>query len=387
MQTLVWLCAIGLSVAVSQAMMLPLAALYSLELGASPALIGIVLGAGFVLPVVAAVSVGGWVDRVGAPRMILVGAIGLALAPIIPVLLPGLLALVALQVVAGLSHLAAVVAVQSYVARIGGSREKNFGWYTTLVSLGQLIGPFLVGILIEVLGYSSAFIVSAGTGLLAALASRALPRLPKNEIDKAERSGLSTNPASGLSNQPLRTALLTSGATLFALGVHQTFYPVYLDTQDISPTLIGALVGLRALAAIAIRPFLAYLARLVGNRSIMLGVTLMLCAVALALLPLGNSVLMFAAASILLGLGSGVSQPLTMVVLSDHVKPARRGAALGARLSVNFLALGLSTLLIGALIASLGYATSFVAGALLPGLAAAWLLRGGGRLDTLKAPG
>lgn len=355
-------------------MTLPLVALYSLALGASPTVIGVVLGAGFVLPVVAAVSVGGWVDRVGAPRMILVGAIGLASAPIIPVLLPDLMALVALQVVAGLAHLTAVVAIQSYVARIGGSRETNFGWYTTLVSVGQLTGPFLVGLLIEVVGYSSAFMVSAGAGVLAALASRALPRLTKDRVDKAERPDLPTKPAKGTPSRPLCAALLTSGATLFALGVHQTFYPVYLDTQNVSPTLIGALVGLRALAAIAIRPFLAHLGRLVGNRTVMLGVTLMLCAVALALVPLGNSILMFAAASVLLGLGSGVSQPLTMVVLSDHVKPARRGAALGARLSVNFLALGLSTFLVGAFIASLGYSASFVLCATLPAGVAIWML-------------
>jgi MFS family permease len=368
-------------------MTLPLAALYSQSLGASPAMIGVVLGSGFVLPVLSAVSVGGWVDRLGASRMILFGSIGLALAPIIPVLLPNLMALGALQVVAGLSHLAAVVAIQSYVARIGGSREKNFGWYTTLVSLGQLIGPLLAGAMIEMLGYRSALIVSGCAGVLAALFGLALLSSARVSVPRTEASPRSRPQVGGTLNQPLRVALFTSGATLFALGVHQTFFPVYLDTKNVSATAIGALVGLRALSAITVRPFLARLGRLVGNRSLTLGASLLLCGLALALVPLGNSILVFGAASVLLGLGSGVSQPLTMVVLSDHVHEARRGAALGARLSVNFLALGLSTLLIGALVPSLGYATAFVICAVIPALVAAWVYQGGGRLEAPQATG
>ena len=362
-------------------MTLPLVALYSQALGATPALIGIVLGTGFVLPVLTAVYLGGWVERLGAPRMILLGALGLATAPLIPALCPSLLALAMLQIAAGLSHLAGVVAAQSYVARISGSRERNFGWYTTLVSLGQLIGPFALGAIIEVLGYRGALVASGGAGVVAAGLSRLLPRLSECPTGGAVPLPSTIDGPELSANRPLRAALLASGATLFALGVHQTFFPVYLDTQHISSTLIGILVGLRALASIAVRPFLAPLGKAVGQRSVMLGVTLLLCGLGLALIPLGNVVALFAAASVLLGLGSGISQPLTMVVLSDHVHQARRGTALGARLSVNFFALGLSTLLLGALIPVLGYATSFIACAILPATVGAWVWRGGTRLE------
>src|SRR6056297_3128185 len=113
---LAWLCAIGAFVAVAQSMTLPLVALYAQSLGAAPTAIGLVLGVGFVLPVLTAISIGTWVDRVGARRMILAGAIGLAIAPVVPVLAPSLAALALLQIVSGVSHLSGVVAAQSYVA-------------------------------------------------------------------------------------------------------------------------------------------------------------------------------------------------------------------------------------------------------------------------------
>lgn len=376
---LAWLCAIGVFVAIAQSMTLPLVALYAQSLGAAPGAIGLVLGVGFVLPVLTAISIGTWVDRVGARRMILAGAIGLAIAPVLPVIAPSLAALALLQIVSGVSHLSGVVAAQSYVARVAGPRERNFGWYTTFVSVGQLVGPFAVGVAIELLGYRGALVLSGSTGLAAALLSRGLPPVAVRAVEAPSPSHAmprspTYSPKSDLvTHPPLRLALLASGATLFALGVHQTFFPIYLDVQSISPAWIGGLVSLRALSAILVRPFLAPLGRLVGRRSVMLGLTLLLCGVGLALIPMGSAVGLFATASVLLGIGSGIAQPMTMVVLSDHVLSERRGAALGARLSINFLALGLSTILLGAAIPVLGYAASFLLCGAIPAFVAVWV--------------
>lgn len=384
---LAWLCVIGVAVAVAQSMTLPLVALHAGSLGAAPQAIGLVLGAGFVLPVVTAVGIGGWVDRLGAPRMILVGALGLAVGPLVPAALPSLATLTVLQVVTGVAHLAGVVAAQSYVARIAGPRERNFGMYTTFVSFGQLLGPFAVGAAIDGMGYRGALLVTAGAGVVAAALSRALPRLPRRHDAPEAPPPRRTRHRELVRAPSLRLALGASGATLFALGVHQTFFPVYLDLQHLSPTLIGVLVGLRALSAIAVRPFLAPLGRLVGQRSTTLGLTLAFCALGLAFIPLGSTVTLFAIASILVGVGSGVSQPMTMVVLADHVPAERRGAALGARLSMNFLALGMSTVLLGAIIPLFGYGPSFVVCALVPAAVAVWVWRGGARLETPRTAG
>ncbi|MEX2502728.1 MAG: MFS transporter, partial [Trueperaceae bacterium] len=122
-------------------------------------------------------------------------------------------------------------------------------------------------------------------------------------------------------------------------------------------------------------------------RAVLLGSTLALCALGLVLMPMGPSVAVFALASVVLGIGSGVSQPMTMVVLSDHVDPSRRGAALGARLSVNFLALGLATMTLGAVVPIIGYPIAFIAGALLPVSAAAMVGSAGSRLEPPREAG
>ncbi len=356
---LVWLCVTGAFIAITQSMTLPLVALYSQALDAGPSLTGLVLTAGFVLPIMCAVPVGHWVDRLGAKPVITLGALGLALAPLWPVLYPSLVTLALLQLLTGIAHLGSVVAAQSYTSRLAGSRERNFGWYSTLVSLGQLVGPFLLGGLIEIRGYRSTLVVSGISAVGAAIASRFLSRLSVVRTDIGGASASRLQPRLRFrANLPLRTAMIASGAILFALGIHQTFFPVYLSAQDISPSTIGVLVGLRAVAAVMVRPFLPAIGRLFRSRSIALSCMLLLGGLSLFLMPTGGSLAVLA--SVLLGIGSGVAQPLTMVVLSDHIDEGQRGAALGARLSANFLALGASTLLLSLLIPTLGFSLSFL---------------------------
>lgn len=187
----------------------------------------LVLTAGFVLPIVCAVPVGHLVDRLGAKPVITIGALGLALAPPWPVLHPSLVTLTLLQLLTGIAHLGSVVAAQSYTSRLAGSHERNFGWYTTLVSLGQLVGPFLLGGLIEISGYRSALIASGVSAVSAAIASRFLPQLSVVETNASGASVSQGQPRIRFrANVPLRTAMITSGAILFALGIHQTFFPV-----------------------------------------------------------------------------------------------------------------------------------------------------------------
>lgn len=205
-------------VAVAQSLALPLVALYSQELGAAPQAIGLVLGVGFVLPVLAAVSIADWVDRIGARRMVVAGAIGLAVAPVIPWIEPSLIALAAMQVVMGVAHLGSVVAAQSYVARIGGPRERNFGWYTTFVSVGQLAGPFVLGLALESTGYPGALATSAAVGVAAAGLAVGLRPLGDADAPAASAAPGASRKRDLASSRPLRLALVASGATLFALG-------------------------------------------------------------------------------------------------------------------------------------------------------------------------
>lgn len=359
----------------TQAMTIPLVALYSAQLGADAGLVGAVVTAGFILPVFLAVPVGALVDRLGARAMIAAGAAGLAVAPLAPLLAPSIPSVFALQLLAGVAHLTAVVAAQALVASLGAGahRVRNFGWYTTMVSLGQFVGPLLIGAAIDFGGYRSSLLLLAIAPTLGLAACAFLrPREASAGLAPPHRPG----EILGLGRSgPVQLALLASGVTLFALGIHQSFFPVYLDKLAYPASTIGVLVSLRALVAMVVRPLLPLLAARSWSRTALLSAMLLGLGLSVAALSLPPVVAVLAIASVGLGIASGVTQPLTMVVLSDGVVPTLRGVGLGMRLTVNYLAMGASGVLVGALIGLIGYRPGFAACGLLIASASAIVAR------------
>src|SRR5688572_19946391 len=68
-------------------------ALYALELGARPFIVGILAATFSVFPMVLAVSAGKLADRFGARWLLILGAIGGGAGMLVPYLVPGLLAI------------------------------------------------------------------------------------------------------------------------------------------------------------------------------------------------------------------------------------------------------------------------------------------------------
>src|SRR5690606_5254779 len=111
------------------------------------------------------------------------GAIGLK--PSIPVLFGA-------QALAGLSELLVIVAGQTYATSLstGREREQHLGWYTTMVSAGQLVGPLLGGVLADAVGYARSFLTASVLGLLPVLVGtrvRDLPWASRQEDRKSTR--------------------------------------------------------------------------------------------------------------------------------------------------------------------------------------------------------
>ena len=88
------------------------------------------------------------------------------------------------------------------------------------------------------------------------------------------------------------------------------------------PSLIGALMSVRALASTVIRPLMPLLVRRLGSRSRTALAAMTVAAVAFGLTGLGEQIVVLALLAAVLGLAVGVAQPLAMVVLADHVDPA-----------------------------------------------------------------
>ncbi len=142
--------------------------------------------------------------------------------------------------------------------------------------------------------------------------------------------------------------------------------PIYLLENAFSATSIGILLSLRALAAVAVRPMMPRIIRLLGGRARALVVMVVLVGLGVGAIGFTTSFVALAFLSLLAGIGTGVGMPLSIVTIASHVEPHERATALALRLTVNRGAQLVTPFLIGAAIGLLGYGASFlITGALL----------------------
>ena len=365
-----------------------LAPLLAVALGAPPALLGTVVAATFVLPLLLAIPTGGLVDAVGGRPLALVGTGVLVAAPVWVALDASIAALFALQILTGVGQLLGVVAAQSLVAGFGSGRlrERNYGVYGAFVSGGQLVGPVGAGLLLDLTGFTVAFVVAslvAGLGVVAFAAVRPPARTAAPDAPAAPADGATPLAAPApwrarlrhaagavprgvarvgglLRLASVRTSLWVSGTVMVVMIAHNSFLPAYLEGLAVPATLIGGVVSLRSLVAVAVRPFMARIVAAFGGRIPTFLATLTLAALGTAGLATGATLALQALAAVALGVAVGVAQPLTMASMVEEVPSERHGFALGTRITANRFAQVVAPLALGAMAQALGYAATFL---------------------------
>ncbi|MCW2974935.1 MAG: putative integral rane transport protein, partial [Actinomycetia bacterium] len=247
--------------------------------------------------------------------------------------------------VLGLGHLALALGVQAVVARESDDdhHDQHFGLLTAGVSLGQLFGPLIGGLL---LGHRSgaalvpattrAMLVAAGIAggalLCAILAERGHKAAPlAAPLDVAEGK--------------LRHILLTPGvpagifasiAVLSTSDVFTAYLPVLGEQRGIGPAVIGVLLALRAGFSLVSRIGIGTLVRRVG-RLRLITISAAAAAVALAAMTFTHDVVMLGVLCAVVGAGIGFGQPLSMTIVVQLVPDYARATALAVRLTGNRL--------------------------------------------------
>jgi MFS family permease len=291
----------------------PTSAYRALELDVPTAWLGALTASFAIVPLVLAVPSGQATDRFGERRVMLVGAVLLALSgAIFWTERGGAAGLVVGSVVLGTGHLLSVVGQQAAVANTAGPGrfDTAFGYYTFAASLGQAAGPALI----TLLGGGGALpdttpIFATATGLgVVLLVCTAFLRIPA-----AERP---------------------SGAA--GVDITLVYLPALGADRGLAAGVVGLLLTLRAVASMTSRLFLGRLVRRVGRRRLMI-VSVALSAVSMAVVALPMPAWAMAVVVALLGLGLGVGQPLTMSWLAEVAPAGLRGRAMSLRLTGNRL--------------------------------------------------
>jgi MFS family permease len=336
----------------------PTSAYRAIELGVSPAWLGALTASFAVVPLVLAVPSGQATDRFGERRVMLVGAVLMTLSGAVFALERGGAAgLVIGSVVLGTGHLLSVVGQQAAVANTAGPGrfDSAFGYYTFAASLGQAAGPALI----TLLGGSAELpdtrpIFLTATALWAVLlATTAFLRVPR--ADRLDGSATDRGMGSLLRLPGLLRALLVSCVVLAAVDITLVYLPALGTDRGLAAGTVGLLLTLRAVASMTSRFFLGRLVGFVGRRRLMI-VSVALSAVSMAVIAVPLPVLGLAAMVVLMGLGLGVGQPLTMSWLAEVAPAGQRGRAMSLRLTGNRLGQVLIPSTVGLVAAGVGAA-------------------------------
>ena len=373
----------------------------ALDLDATPLEIGLIQSAFSILPALTAVAIGRWIDRVGESRYLMLSLLTLAMGSLIATFAGGLVALALAQVALGFGQIIYLVASQSLIANHGprSGREGRYGHYSTVNSLGQLAGPAIaaaiVGGAIATMALGSPTLVASvdpaslttvvvpeavDRGLLEAnpegrvflfaavlavvafgLASR-IPGYPRRPVDSAARAaepGLLRLAGQVLRRQGMISAMAVSITVISAVDVLVAYLPAYGDEAGISVALVGLLLSVRAASSLVSRLFMTQLIALLG-RSRLLALSMVMAGAGLAVMPFVAEPVALVGIMVVVGLGLGLGQPMTIAWVANRSPRRERATALGVRLTGNRVALLIVPTVMGAIAGTAGIAAIFI---------------------------
>jgi len=369
------LCAVGFLAFLSYDMIrAPLLPLFAEHLGASPGLVGFVVGASTLTGVCLKLPAGVLSDRLGRRRLMWAGVTVFAVAPIGYVFVTQVWQLILLRFLHGLATAIFTPVTLAVVADLyPAQRGETIGWYSALRQSGTLLGRTGGGALIDAFGFQAVFTVCGAIGLVIlgvfGVSSAGNEHAAVSE-DRLAWPRLRAGLIEILRHPLIIASSLMQGLQMMADGALMAFLPLYGLSAGLTATQVGVLFGLQGVVSILTRPAMGRLSDRAGRPPLIIG-GLVACAAAFVLLPMTATFLAMAVPALLFGIGSAVVASSTSAYVADLSGGRSMGATMGVFGMWMDIGHASGPLAAGLLIAAIGYRMTFVAiaGALLAGLA------------------
>lgn len=351
------------------------------ELGASFEVVGLIVAAAAIVPAVMSIPIGVAVDRLGARRSFILGAAGSSLLALFAVFAASYWTLLWIQLAFGVTRGVGWLGSQSYVTGLasGQRRAEMSGKFGFFSNLGTMLAPLASGAVAQAVGFRSAFYFAAAYGAMFFVLGLALVKDANSESRPSQaKQGAGFRSAAKLLALPgIQAAMFLTGARLWLAKSFNGFVPVYLIESGIDPTTAAAVISISGLTATVIAPTAGLWTRFL--RPPMVTVLALGCgALGLAIVPLLLDIPLVFIPAVLAGIGSGLSLPLLLAIVTDAAKADQRGLALGLRQTVNNAAGSGAPVLVGVLIGLFGASIAFP----VSGAVAAMLLTAAGAITS-----
>src|SRR5690242_3620564 len=309
----------------------------ALELGLSAVWLGVIAATFALLPILLAVQVGRFIDRGNDALAAWIGSVLLVVACLGLVLSGSAEVLLAFNALLGVSHLFLMSSQQMLCVRSGGAhgREQAFGNYMVAASIGQGLGPYVVGLVggaarlpptrpLFAVALAGAVIV-----LVCALAMRREPARPAHAVE----SGVM--PIRKLLRVPgLGAVLLTSFTTITAGDLVVIYLPLVGAERGMDVGVVGLLLTTRAVFAMVGRLLYARMLMAVGRGRLLVAATFA-GALAFAFMAAPPPLAATYAAMAAMGMSLGIASTLSMTTVVDLAAPGARGTVNSVRIMGN----------------------------------------------------
>ncbi|MBI2369869.1 MAG: MFS transporter [Deltaproteobacteria bacterium] len=337
-------------------LLLPTIPLYAVQLGASEAQTGLVVGIFAFGSLLLRPFMGYLADRGSSKAMLLVGAAIFAVSSLSYLGASGLLVLLALRTFHGTGMSMYPTAANAIVAELAPPRRRGeaMGFYGLSYTMSMALGPALGMALLRGLDFPGLFTVSALTAVVGF--ALALP--------------IATRRDPGLPGIPFRFYVpeaLFPAAILFTycftFGAVGTYVPLFAVQQGVGNP--GLFFTAYALSVLAIRTLAGRLSDRRGRAAVIVpGLALVVLGLAATAASTGLGTLLLG--GVAYGLGFGMIHPALIAFTVDRTSSRERGTALATLSSAFELGIALGAWVMGGLVAWVGLRGTFWLSALFP---------------------
>jgi DHA1 family multidrug resistance protein-like MFS transporter len=354
---------------------MPLLPLLARDLGAAAPALGLIVGASTITGIVLKLPAGAWSDVIGRRPFLIAGGLVFALMPFAYLGVATLGALLALRFAHGSATAIFNPVVSAAISDIAPP-ERRATWLSvtaTVQGMAQAIAPLVAGWLIAQGDYDVAFIVAGVMALAVPVIAATWPSAPPRA--SADRWAQFQHGIGGVARDRVILATSLAQAALLAVSAALTaFLPLYaMEVRGLDVVETGALFSLHAVTGIVMRPIAGTASDRFGRRPMIAG-GLLVCSVALALVPAASSWRALAAVAIASAGAVAMTSAATSALITDRSRQSQYGAAHGVFGTIYDAGEAMGPIVAGVLVGMIGFSHMFEAAAGVSMLAALSLL-------------
>jgi MFS family permease len=317
-------------------LLLPTLPLFIKQMGGNEAQVGLAVGAFMLSAVIFRPIVGVLLDRFGRRPFIVWGLLLFTLAMYMYDWIGGIVVLMGLRILHGMSWAVSTTAVFTAITDIIPSerRGEGMGWFSTAMTLAMAVGPMFGIWVIQNLSYHALFLFAVGLSAAALLLmfGAKMPFRPQSysrRIEFFEKSVL-----------PVTVSVFF---LYIAYGGITAFVPLFANSLTVNS---GVFFLTYAATLVLSRPIAGKLSDRYGEKFVIVP-ALVITISALIVLSVSTGLFGVLVSAVLYGIGFGSAQPALQAATIRLANPDRKGVANASLLTATDLGIGLGAIMLG----------------------------------------